>query len=169
MQSRRVGTLAAIVGIALAIMLSGCKALSSGSSSPSFCNGIDAQVGGCDAALPSFSGGTCEAVGKEAGRELNDRLLAVYRGPAELGGETRAVRASQMMSLVVGLANQHIRAKGFVKACGADEFETSAETQFSAEFRNLAGDYLYDSSSVDFKDWLKELRSIVQVLDMNEG
>lgn len=154
--------------VALVLAVGGCT-LPSGSAGDSSCDGIDAQLGGCDANLPVFVGTTCEAVGSETGRELNDRLLAVYHGPEEANDASRAVRAHQVMTVTTSLANAHLRSIGIIAECGLDEFVAAGESQFSPEFKELAGVYLNDGPPATFEDWLAEWRSVARMIDMEEN
>ena len=155
--------------VALTAILAGCALSRAGSPTSSSCDGIDAQLGGCDANRPTFAGADCQAVGRETGRQLNDRLLAIYRGPEAVGNESRAVRASHVMTVTTSLANAYLRQIGIIKKCGVDEFMAAAQTEFSSDFKTLAGTYLNDGPPVTFDEWLAEWRSVVRIIDMEEG
>ena len=158
---------AALSVLVLAVLLVGaCSAFVAGEPSESQCNGIDAAVGGCDPDLPSFSATTCDAVADEAGRQLDARLRAVYAGPEETDGETRAVRAGQVESLTIGLANQHLRRIGLTGKCPSQPFVTRMELAFSDTLRQQAGAYLYDGEPVSYETWRADLASIASILDM---
>lgn len=146
-------------------VLAGC---SSASPTPAFCDGIDASLGGCAPDRPAFTATTCTEVGLEYGTQLNGRLLQIYRGPELVTGESRAVRASHVMSLTTSLANLHLRRIGIVAACGVDEFLAGAEQDFSPELKAQAGKYLDDGREVDYATWLAALRGLVQIIDMEE-
>lgn len=89
----------------VAVILAGCGLSVGGSPTNSRCDGIDAELGGCDANRPTFVGADCQAVGRETGRQLNDRLLAIYRGPEVVGTEPRAIRANHVMTVTTSVAN----------------------------------------------------------------
>jgi hypothetical protein len=108
-------------------------------------------------------------VAREAGRFLNDRLLKIYRGPAAAGGESRAVRGGHTMSLIVSLANLHLRQRGIIAECGVGEFMAASQGELSDELRQIAGTYLYDGDPVPFGQWLTELRNLLSIIDMEEG
>ncbi len=155
--------------VVVAVIVAGCGLSVGGSPTSSSCDGIDAQLGGCDPNRPSFTGIDCDSVGRETGRQLNDRLLTIYRGPEVVGNETRAIRANHVMTVTTSLANAYLRKIGIIKACGVDEFIAAAESEFSSDFRNLAGTYLNDGPPMTFEDWLVEWRSVVAIIDMEEG
>ncbi len=52
----------------LAILLTGCAVGLGGSPPLEVCNGISAEMGGCDSDAPSYEGTDCETVGREFGR-----------------------------------------------------------------------------------------------------
>lgn len=156
-----------LVGLTFAMFVVGC--MPTGSPGDSSCDGIDAQLGGCDADRAVFTGSTCAEVGTETGRELNYRLLAVYHGADAVNDESKAVRANHVMTVTTSLANQHLRSIGIVATCGLEEFVSAAETQFSVEFKQEAGAYLYDGASASFDDWLAEWQSVARIIDMDEG
>lgn len=147
-------------------ILAGC---SGQSPMPSYCDGIDASLGGCAPDRPTFTATTCTEVGREYGTQLNGRLLQIYRGPEFVTDESRAVRASHVMTLTTSLANLHLRQIGIVAACGVDEFVAGAEQDFSPELKAQAGKYLDDGREVDYATWLSALRGLVQIIDMEEG
>jgi hypothetical protein len=157
------------VFIMVLALVAGCALSNTGSPTSSSCDGIDAQLGGCDPDRPTFVGQTCEAVGRETGKHLNDRLLVIYRGSATAGNESRAVRANHVMTVTTTLANAHLRSIGIIKECGVDEFMAAANDEFTAEFKRLAGVYLNDGPAMTFDDWLAEWKSVVQIIDMEEG
>ncbi|MDQ2966121.1 MAG: hypothetical protein M3R57_09770 [Chloroflexota bacterium] len=157
----------AVATILVSGLLAGCGVLAT--PAPTTCDGIGSEIGGCDPDRPRFTGNTCVAVGQEAGRFLNDRLLPIYRGPDAVGGETRAVRGGQMMSLIVSLANIHLRQRRIIADCGVDEFIGAARGEFSDELKQIGGTYLYDGDPVPFDQWLVELRNLLSIIDMEEG
>jgi hypothetical protein len=162
---RRIIPIATSVVLSLAVV--GCGVL--GSPSPSFCDGIDAQFGGCDADRPVFNGTTCADVADEFGRQINDRSLAIIAGPADANGESRAVRMTHLMVVAASLANKHLRDNGLVADCDMDEFMAEAEAQFSDELRQRAGEVVDDGSHVrTYEDWRAALVGFVGVIDQEE-
>jgi hypothetical protein len=164
---RRAGGRGLLAAVLVTGFLTGCGLAAT--PAPTTCDGIDSEVGGCDPDRPRYSGDTCAEVGREAGQFLNDRLLLIYRGPEAVGGESRAVRGGQMMSLIVSLANLHLRQRGIIAECGVDEFMAAAQGSLSDELKQIAGTYLYDGDPVPFEQWLTELRNLLSIIDMEEG
>lgn len=62
-----------------------------------------------------------------------------------------------------------LRQIGIIKKCGVDEFVAAAQSEFSNDFQALAGTYLNDGAPATFADWLAEWRSVVRIIDMEEG
>ncbi len=154
-----------IVLLTAATLAAACQA---DAGQASFCDGIDAQVGGCATDRPTFSTTTCAGAGKEFGEQLDARLRPIFQGPAELGGESRAVRAGHTISLTLSLANLHLRRSGIIAQCDADEFMAAAEAQFSAELKRDAGSYLDDGPAVAYDVWLDTLKSMATIIDLEE-
>lgn len=158
--------LLAVLAVTGAVLATG--AWQGGGDPNAVCEGVSAEVGGCDADQPTYTALTCEGVGQEFGTELDRRVVAIINGPARANGESQAVRAGQAMGLVTVRANQHLRDRGMVKACGVDEFMRAAEARFSPELKARAGDYLYDSTTRPYAEWLADVRRTVGVIDMAE-
>jgi hypothetical protein len=136
---------------------------------PSFCDGIDASLGGCAPDRPAYAGATCEAVGHEFGRQLNARLVRIYVGPDVVNGETKAVRVGSVTSVSLSLANLHLRRVGIIAECGADEFIDAAEFEFTAALKADAGKYLADGPAVSYEEWLADLRTFASIIDAEES
>ncbi len=80
----------ALIVLAAMVMLiaSACGSVGGSSpSSPRICDGFSEEVGGCDPDRPSFQAMTCEGLGREAGQQLDERLLALYAGPETVNNE----------------------------------------------------------------------------------
>jgi hypothetical protein len=154
-----------VVLLIAATVAAACQAEAAQSS---FCDGIDADVGGCASDRPTFSTTTCAGVGTEFGEQLDARLRPIFQGPADVGGESRAIRAGHTISLTLSLANLHLRRSGIIAQCDADEFIAAAEAQFSAELKRDAGSYLADGPAVSYEVWLDTLKSMATIIDMEE-
>lgn len=168
--------LLAVLAVTGAVLASGAWPPSQGGGDPNaVCEGVSAEVGGCDADQPTYTALTCEGVGQEFGTELDRRVVAIINGAARVDGESQAVRAGHTVFLVTARANQvtaranqHLRDRGMVKTCGGDEFMRAAEARFSPALKARAGDYLYDSTTRPYAEWLADVRRTVGVIDMAE-
>lgn len=65
---------------------------------PTFCDGIDSVIGGCDEDLPPFTATDCAGIGEEFGALLDERTRAVLTGPADVEDEARSVRTKHEMA-----------------------------------------------------------------------
>lgn len=165
--ARRVGVVIAIGLIPL--LVSACVGEQQPGASNDVCAGVSEALGGCAPGQPTFSGDTCAEVGREYGEQLDDRGLEIINGPAVAEGSSRAVRLNDLKVLAAIRANQHLRERGLIQECGVEEFVAAAEAAFSDEFRSRAGDFLSDGDPVSFEAWLEDLRSVLVILDQEEG
>jgi hypothetical protein len=150
------------MAVALVLYAAGCGLLPSDAE---VCDGISAEVGGCDRDQPSFEATTCEAVAAEFGRQLDVRVLAVIDGPESVGGEPQVVRMNRYMSLLVGRVNQYLRAVGLIDDCDdAASFAAAAEPMFSDRLREQAGDYVFEGTQVTYQVWRDELVRLLGIL-----
>lgn len=168
--SRR--TLASQMGFAwaLTILLAGCGIGDLGTSpSPEVCNGISAEVGGCDADLPTYAGIDCEAVGREFGPQYGERALRIFDGPAIVDGNARSVQLFHAAVVSVQLANKHLRDNGLVADCEADTFLAAAEETLPAGFRERIGDFLYEETrQSSYAEWRADMLRLLAVIDQEE-
>lgn len=133
------------------------------------CDGVTREAWGCDPDQPSFSATTCAGVGEEFGSQLDRRALAIIRGPAGERGETRATRMASTKGLLSVRVNQYLRRNGMAVDCDLDEFLPAAESRFSQELRDRAGEVLFDGDVVyTYEDWLEDLVRFVRVIDLDE-
>ncbi len=157
-----------LTAIVLVVLLTSCG-LVTGEPSPPFCDGIDAELGGCDADRPTFSGETCSAVGEEFGRQLSERAIAIFDGPQTVDGNDRTARLTHVMVLHVQLANKYLRDSGQAVECDVPEFVESAVTAFSPEFKERVGANAFHGQTISFDEWLEDLTRFLIVIDEDEG
>jgi hypothetical protein len=132
------------------------------------CRGVQRESGGCDPNQPAFVGETCTEVGREYGKQLDDRMVEVINGPAISQGKARSSRALDVTVLVTARANEYLRNSGMVAACDADEFLSAAEPVFSMTLKENAGALLSEFEEHDYEDWFADLREAVLVIDTEE-
>lgn len=135
--------------------------------SPTYCDGISSEVGGCAPDRPAFAGQTCAEVAQEFGRQLDARLVAIYNGPESKVG-SKAVRAGHYTSVAASLANLRLRRLGLIKECSAPAFVAEAERLFSPELRSHAGELLHDGQPVSYAEWRVTLVDLMSIIDMEE-
>lgn len=164
------GTVAKLLlGLVASLGAAACQGQPTIAPLSSFCDGIDASLGGCAPDRPAYAGTTCDAVGHEFGRQLDERLVAIFVGPDSLNGESKAVRANHVTTVALSLANLHLRQIGIIRECGADEFMAAAELEFSPDLKAQAGTYLHDGPAVTYDAWLANLHGIAVIIDIDEG
>jgi hypothetical protein len=153
---------AAVVAVALAA----CGGF--GSPSPTTCDGISSEFGGCDTDRPTFVGETCAEIGREYGAQISAGSLEIYNGPED-PEESRAVRAGQLNVVALSLANKRLRDLGIVDECEAEEFMAAAEPEFAPEFKEQAGVYLYDGPPLPYTEWRAETLDLIRgLIDQEE-
>ena len=145
----------------------GCQPTAAASPSPSYCDGITSEIGGCDPGRPTFIRTTCVAIAREFGSQLDQRLVAIYLGP-ESKDESKAVRASAATALTVGLVNLHLRRAGLIKTCSAPSFLDDAEKTFSPTLMAHAGEILDDGPPVTYVKWRASLLGFLALIDQEE-
>jgi hypothetical protein len=165
-RARQTGVVAAVLFV-LAITVGGCAPNPDAQPEPSFCDGISSAVGGCDPDRPTFAGTSCEAIAHEFGEQLDRRLVAIHGGPEDPEA-SKAVRAQHFTTVAASLANNHIREIGLIKECSAEPFVAEAETRFSADLRDHAGELLADGDPVPYDQWRDELLDLMALIDLEE-
>ncbi len=129
------------------------------------CDGVAAELGGCERNQPSFDATTCEAVAEAFGRQLDIRALAVIDGPEVIDGQGQRPRMLRAMNLVVARVDQHLRSEGMIDDCRDPiAFVAAAEPAFSERLREKAGDYLFEGASVTYQVWRDELVRMLGIL-----
>ena len=169
-RSRRPLIAAAAVATALIIVV--FIGLQLTAESPEYCGGVHRDLGGCDDNQPTFVGATCDAVATEFGRQLNEREVAILRGPDAVDGQRRSAQFSSTEMLLATRANQHLRDIRIVAECGVDEFVAVAEPAFSDELRSNVGRFiteLTDLPDQTYEDWRERLVQTLSVIDMDEN
>lgn len=137
------------------------------SPSPSICDFMDAQMGGCDADLPEFTGEDCEAIAAEFGRFLDARTVAILEGPEGVDGEGRSVRLKQDMVLLSTLAGRRLDELELRGACEPGEFLRAVEAEFSDALREGVGMALYDGNPpATYDEWRDELLRTLAVIEV---
>ena len=156
-----------LAGTLLVLLLTSCG-LTGGTPTPAFCDGIDAELGGCDSDRPTFSGETCSAVAQEFGRQLSERAVRIFDGPQTVDGNDRTAQLTHVMVLHIQLANKHLRDTAQAVDCDVPEFIEAAVVAFSPEFRERVGANAFHGQIVSFEQWLEDLERFLIVIDQDE-
>ena len=156
--------------LAVTVLLSTLVAVGCGltpSAGPAVCDGISAELGGCDPDRATFVATDCANIADEFGRQLEAKVLQVVDG-VESADESKAVRVGTITVVTTSLANRHIRRQGLIRECDAETFVKDAERGFSDRFRSTIGGYLHDGPVVDYQTWRSTLVIKLGILDVEE-
>jgi hypothetical protein len=138
----------------------------SASPSPSSCNGVSAEAGGCRSDLPVFDGTTCSEVGKEWGQVVDGSALAVIDGPAVADGQQRSARIGNELALAFVTAAGRLEQLGLVGKCNAADFLAAAQAEFIQDLKDRVGGALYDGEPVaTYDQFLAVVQNAVRTLD----
>ena len=137
------------------ILIAGCDPVGGASpTNPPVCDGIPADMGGCDSSRPVFAGTTCEAIADEWVAAIDERVLPIISGPpveddlsARVGSRTWSV----LSSIVAGMRLDEL---GLLDSCDAPTFLEAGATGFSNELNDGIGATLFDGQPpASREDW----------------
>ena len=140
--SLEVSLVRTISAIALLLLVAACG-IGATEPTPEVCDGIAAELGGCDGDRPTYSGTTCAAAAEEFLRQFSDRGNRIIDGPAVVDGNERSSQLVHAMVLHVQLANKHLRDTGQVAECEVPEFLEAAVAAFSPDFTERVGAHAF--------------------------
>ena len=151
--------------IVVASLIAGCEFVSGPQPTEQICDGIPADLGGCDNP-PGYVGATCEALGPEWGKHVNDRLLEIIAGPIVVDGARKSSRIQGFEVLATVRLARHLDRIGLLGECSAAEILAGAETEFAAELRSTIGAELYDGEPMaTWEDFEASAAKALSVLD----
>jgi hypothetical protein len=154
--------------LAIVALVASCTPAQQGTSqpSPTVCDGISSEVGGCTANRHTFISDTCEDLAREWATVLNEGVVGVLRGPAEVGNQARSVLLRQVVVISTVDLNSRLAELGLRGTCKVPEFMATAEPVFSAELRAGVGDAMYDSlPPASYEEWLADVQNTVRIID----
>ena len=156
--------------LAIVAVLAACQVGSTATPTPSVCDGVSSELGGCDLSVRhTFTGTTCEAVGSEWGTVLDRAIVEILKGPEEVDGNGRSVRLQQALVITTGDANQHLRRQGLIAECGVPEFLAAGTPHFSADLQSGIGAAHFDGNPMSsYGEWLGDIQSVVRMIDQDE-
>lgn len=139
------------------------------SPSPTVCDGISSDIGGCTAERHNFTATTCEGLAREWGTVLDRQVVAILNGPAD-PVQGVSSRLKQAVVIVTTDMNTKLRALGLAETCDVPAFMAAAESAFSADLRANVGAGLYDGYPMaTYADWLADTERTVSVIDAGES
>jgi len=163
MATFRVATLCGL--IVVASLISGCELVSGPNQTDQICDGIPGDMGGCDDP-PQYVGTTCEALGPEWGKHVNDRLLEIIDGPVVVDGARKSSRIQAFQLLATVRLARHLDEIGRLGECSTAEILSGADGELSAELRDRIGGALYDGEPVaTWEQFEAEAAKALSVLD----
>ena len=137
--------------------------------SPTVCDGVSSELGGCTANRHTYTGGTCQDLAREWATIVNEGIVDVLRGPAVVGEQGRSVLIRQALTLTTVDVNERLRELGLRGTCDVSEFVATAEPLFSAELRAGVGDALYDGlPPASYEEWLADVSKAARILEDGE-
>jgi hypothetical protein len=134
--------------------------------SPSVCDGVSSELGGCTANRHTFTSDSCNDLAREWATVLNDGVVAVLRGPSEVGDQARSVLLKQVVVITTVDLNARLAELGLRNTCDLQEFIATAEPVFSAELRTGVGDAMYDGlSPATYEEWLADVKQVTSIIE----
>jgi hypothetical protein len=155
--------------LALGLLVAGCMG-SAEPTQPPICDGISANMGGCDEDQPTYTGATCPELAREWGDEVDRRLSAVIDGPATVDGEAKSVQQTQVLVLTSTRLSMYMDRTGLLDSCDVPEFLPIAEEEFSEKLREGVGSIIYDGEPVvSYEEWLAGVEKFIAVIDRDDA
>jgi hypothetical protein len=159
----------AVTCLALGLLVAACTGTAEATQPPT-CDGISADMGGCDEDQPVYAGTTCEDLAKEWGNKVDRRLTAIIDGPAVVDGKAKSAQHSDVLVLTSTRLAMYMDRLGLLERCDVPEFLPIAETQFSDKLREGAGSIIYDGDPVvSYDEWLAGVTRVIIVIDTDDA
>ena len=161
---------ASLLRLLVVILIAGCGPLAGASpTNPPACDGIRADVGGCDSRRPVFVGTTCAAIADEWVAAIDERVVLIINGPPVEDGMQRSSRISNALVLSSVVAGMRLDDLGMLDSCDAPTFLAAAETGFSDELQDGIGATLFDGQpQASREDWDETLFNAIRIIDGGE-
>jgi hypothetical protein len=151
--------------LALIVLLAGASSgcsLAQGTPTPTTCNGISSELGGCAADLPTFTGTSCDQLADEFGPAMDAAVMKVIHGPKEANGERQSVRLTSANIVITTLATNRMIELGIIEDCKMPAFLDRAALGFSPELKSQVGTVVYDNDPpAGYGDWIAILTRIM--------
>jgi hypothetical protein len=161
---------AALLRLLGVILIAGCgPVVGAPPTNPPVCDGIPADMGGCDSSRPVFAGTTCEAIADAWVAAIQERVLPVISGPPVADGMQRSSRISNVLVLSSVVAGMRLDDLGLLDSCDAPIFLEAAEADFSDELHDGIGATLFDGQPpASREDWDQTLFRAIRIIDEGE-
>ena len=161
---------ASLLRLLVVILIAGCGPFAGASpTNPPVCDGIPADMGGCDSSRPVFVGTTCEAIADEWVAAINERVIPIINGAPVEDDLQRSSRISNVLVLSSVVAGMRLDELGLLDSCDAPTFLEAAETGFSDELQDGIGATLFDGQPpASREDWDETLFRAIRIIDEGE-
>ena len=161
---------ASLLRLLVVIIIAGCGPIAGASpTNPSPCDGITADIGGCDSSRPVFVGTTCEAIADEWVAAIDERVVPIINGPPVEGEQQRSSRISDVQVVASVIAAMRLNELGLLDSCDAPTFLEAAKTGFSDELQGGIGATLFDGQPLASRgDWEETLFRAIRIIDEGE-
>lgn len=155
-----------LLAVASAAMACG-SAGKTATSSPEYCDDVQADIGGCGPDRPVYEGTTCDAVAGEWGDAIERLIVPIFGEPPLLGDKQKSARVHDALVLATVTAGLHMDEAGMLGTCTSADFIAIAEPGLGQEFRDGIDDALYDAAPIATWDqFLFELERVIRVIDV---
>ena len=161
---------ASLLRLLVVILIAGCGPVTGASpTSPPICDGIPADMGGCDSSRPVFVGNTCEAIADEWVAAIDEGVLPIINGPPVEDDLQRSSRISNVLVVSSIVAGMRLDELGLLDSCDAPTFLEAAKTGFSDELQGGIGATLFDGQPLASRgDWEETLFRAIRIIDEGE-
>ena len=161
---------ASLLRLLVVILIAGCGPIGAAPpTDPSVCDGIPADMGGCDSSRPVFVGTTCEAIADEWVAAIDERVLPIINGPPVEDEMQRSSRISNVLVLSSVVGGMRLDDLGLLDSCDAPTFIEAAKLGFSDELQDGIGATLFDGQPVATRnDWDAALFRAIRIIDQGE-
>ncbi len=154
-----------VLPVLLAVVATVASCTATVQPSPTVCDGVSSELGGCTANRHTYTGDTCPDLAREWATIVDERIVSVLRGPSVVAGQARSVLIRQALTITTVDVNERLRELGLRGTCDVSEFVATAEPLFSSELRAGVGDALYDGlPPASYEEWLADVRKAARIL-----
>lgn len=153
--------------LAIAVVTASCSTVGPASTpSPTVCDDVSSDAGGCTTERYSYAGTTCDEVAAEWGAFMDRLVLGVVNGPQSVNNEARSSRLRQVIGIAAIDLDQHLESLNTPVNCSIEDVLARGEQAFSDELRAAVGAAMYDGDpAVTYEEWLNDVRSVLGVLE----
>lgn len=122
------------------------------------------------AEAPPLEGTTCDELAVEVGEQLDEKMLEIADGAADVNGESQAVRNRAWQVVIFQGLNERLRDLDIRDECETESMFALAETRFSPELKERAGDLLYDrqvgsDETWTYDEWREDALTHLRIID----